>query len=103
MAALETYGAVSDFPFPQVAPTASKAELVQLAEQLAGELHKSLLTEAEPKAVLIAGEQGLVFHTVLRLQALGLCCVAATSERKVVQLSDTEKQIVFDFVQFREF
>lgn len=101
-AALTQFEQIEDLPFPAVSPQASPAEVEQLAAQLLAQCQQLAAPHCHA-AVMIAGEQTLVFHTVRLLKASAIPCYAATSERKVVQKSATEKSIEFSFVQFRAF
>ncbi|MEN9444194.1 MAG: hypothetical protein RIS47_1084 [Bacteroidota bacterium] len=99
-AAIAQFGAIHDLQFPSVPPEATTEEVIQIADDLALACRR-LDTEYGPVSVMIAGEQCVMYHTVRYLKAAYFACYAATSERKVVQKSATEKSIEFSFVQFR--
>lgn len=101
-AAHEQFGSVQDLPFPIVPPDATRDQVLQIASSLVSAIRK-VDSEHGQVSVLIAGEQGVLYHTVRLLHSIGFACFAATSERKVVQKSATEKSIEFSFVQFRSF
>lgn len=94
-------GIIRDVPFPQVDPTRTDKEyLLSLAEETVAKATKGhgLVTHA-----MVQGEHTLTFLLVLKLQNLGIRCVAATTERLVEQLGDGTKMSKFAFRGFREY
>lgn len=100
--AANAYGRISDIPFPQVDPYASTDEVVRLAEE-----YTLLIAGKKPSAVFVAGDFALVYSVVKRLKALGFLVLSACTERKAIEFTDPDgtrrKNVIFDFVQFREF
>lgn len=94
-------GIIRDVPFPQVEPTRTDKEyLLNLAEETVAKVTKGdgLVTHA-----MVQGEHTLTFLLVLKLQNLGIRCVAATTDRLVEQLGDGTKMSMFAFRGFREY
>jgi hypothetical protein len=96
-AALALAERIEDITFPNVPPAASLAEVEQMALDLSVEV------PVETTHALVQGEFTLCFEVVRRLQARGIKCLAATTERQVEIAPDGAKTSTFKFVQFREF
>lgn len=95
----ENYGPIIDVPFPSIDPKSTKEEVQALVEQYG----KDML-EKHPTVVMVQGEFTYTYKMVELLKKHGVKVVAATSERIVNTLDDGKtKQVVFNFVQFREF
>ena len=95
------YGSIEELPFPQVSPEANEAEI----ELLAGKCI-SLITEkinGKKATVHIMGEMTLTYTIVKRLQAMGVKCIASTTERCVKVLDNGIKESTFNFIGFREY
>jgi len=96
------YGEIIDIPFPQVPATASREELYALAERCV-----SKITEYAPAAVLCQGEFCLAYQVIRRLSEKDVKVVAACSDRKVEEWrredGSMQKEVIFRFVQFREY
>lgn len=99
--AIQHYGSVVDFPFPNVRPSASKQDIGQQAKDLVDELVAQF--GASSPAFHIMGEMTLTFQIVTLLKELGFTCVASTTERNVAYDNDGTKKVVFKFIQFREY
>jgi len=99
--AARCFGEVVDLPFPAVAPNASSPELLSLA-QTCVEIILSM-GETEDITVHVMGEMTFTFLVVARLKALGIRCVASTTERKTTYNDDGTKVSEFQFVKFREY
>jgi hypothetical protein len=109
-AAIEAFGRVEDYPFPPIDPTASSAEVLELAHEYARECKMRFYFAdipvgqvAENHAVHVQGEFTFTFQVVLLLKAEGVRCVASTSHRKTVDLGNGKKKLQFSFEQFREY
>lgn len=95
------YGEVVDIPFPNVDSNATEQDIAKLAEHCILEIEKY-----QPAVVMCQGEFTLCYAVITRLKNKGLACVAACSERKVVEVNDGEKiikQAVFEFCGFRKY
>lgn len=96
------YGEIIDIPFPQVPATASKEEIYALAES-----YISKIAEYAPAAVLCQGEFCLAYQVIRRLLEQNVKVLAACSEREVEEWrredGSMQKEVIFCFVQFREY
>ena len=99
--AARSYGEVVDLPFPDVAPNASSLELLALAQMCVEKILS--MGEAEEITVHVMGEMTFTFLVVARLKALGIRCVASTTERKITYREDGTKLSEFSFVKFRDY
>ena len=101
MQAAAVYGDIIDMPFPSVPPEADEEAVGDLADIC---LEKILATGQVPEmTVHIMGEQTLCFALILRLQRLGIPCVASCSARDVRLQPDGSKVVGFHFVRFRRY
>jgi hypothetical protein len=95
-------GRIVDVPFPNVDPLDSTEEI----EKIALALVAVVLTEHNPRYVMVQGEFTLTFTMTVLFQKAGLDVVVATSERKVEETvlpdGSTQKKAIFNFVQFRK-
>lgn len=100
--AAKEYGEIIDMPFPAVPADASEEDIAVLADRYAKEI-----TGKNPAAVMCQGEFTFVYALVRRLNALGIVCVAACSERRTTEYTDEngnlKRESVFEFVRFREY
>ena len=96
------YGDVVDLAFPEIQPDQSTAEVHALAETYISQI---VGRGADVSVVHVMGEMTFTYHVVSRLKALGVKCVASTTERKplTVELPDGTIIKKFKFVQFREY
>lgn len=96
------YGEICDIPFPEVPSGATMQEVAGMADNCAWKI-----MQMHPECVMCQGEFSLTIAVVRRLQAVGIRCVCACSERKVIEehLDDgtTRKTMIFKFRQFREY
>lgn len=105
-AATTAFGEVVDLQFPAVNPAATTAQVSELAADYAQRIADAIASNhrvGEADAVLVAGEQSLLFAIVSLLQRKGITCLAACSERISKLNADGSKTVGFNFVQFREF
>lgn len=91
---------VRDIPFPNVPPAATASEVGRMAEMLVAEITADAV-------VMVMGELTLTHAIVGLLADRGQRVVAATTERKSVEVTkpdgSVEKTTVFDFVAFRDY
>jgi hypothetical protein len=97
-AAIESYGHIEDLSFPNIAPSLSAAELMQVVRE-----YFEKVKEKAPKAVHLMGEMTFTATLVQLLQQEGIQVIASTSERQVLEEEDGKKMVIFKFVQFREY
>lgn len=100
-AANSIYDKVYDIDFPKVNPNGNVEYISALADQYVNEI--SALGVPDDIMVHAMGELTLTFSVVSRLQKMGYKCVASTTERIVTLLDNNRKEVVFEFVRFREY
>lgn len=98
-AARELYERVVDMDFPSIAPEAGHDEVACLADEYAGRI---ATLSTPPSVVHVMGEMTFTYAVVSRLKALGIVCVASTTERIVVE-ADGKRTYTFRFARFREY
>jgi len=99
-AAAEILGtSIVDVPFPNVPPTATTAEVVELARSLVAGLRQPIAGASDH--AMVQGEASLCWELSRRLIALGWRVCVATTERTVVEGEGGTKTVTFGFVQFR--
>lgn len=100
--AAESYGKIIDIPFPEVPPEFSSEEVGKI---VLDNLKKIL--EIAPVAVLCQGEFSYTVAMVELLKKNKIPVMAATSERVVSEILETDgstKRVsVFRFIRFREY
>jgi hypothetical protein len=90
-------GLPSDVKFPHVDPQWSTEEVQNVAKKLVMSLDL-----VEVAGAMVAGEPLMTLCIVRNLQAIGVRCFSATTERSVVEGKDGVKTSKFNFVRFRE-
>ena len=99
-AAAAVYGEVMDMPFPAIEPSANEDEIHELANSY---VRKILEVGSSPNiTVHIMGEMTFTFSVVERLKAMGVRCVASTTQRNVTE-QNGQKTSIFEFIKFREY
>src|SRR5690554_5103742 len=78
--AIAQYDRLEDLPFPKIDPNWSAEEVKHLAA-----IYEKKILEINPKAVLIMGEFTFTYQLLQRLKELDIPCIAATTERKVIE------------------
>jgi CRISPR-associated protein Csx16 len=96
-AALALAEHIEDVPFPAIPPDADEKAIEALADECL-----SRIPPATSHA-LVQGEFTLTVALVRRLQARGITCLAATTERQVEEADNGRKTSTFRFVRFREY
>ena len=97
--AAKQYGEIVDLSFPNIEPYFTSKEINDLADITID----GIKTLGAAPVVHIMGEMTFTYAVVSRLKALGLPCVASTTERLVKMMPDGKKVSDFKFVQFREY
>ena len=95
--AINFYGSVIDLAFPQINPHLDSDGLDSLVDQF-----EQQVQQINPSVVHIMGEMTFTFRLVHRLKALGITCIASTTER-ITEIEDNTKTSIFKFVQFRNY
>lgn len=85
-----------DMPFPDVDPHLDEDGMETLVEKLLSRVPR------DTTAAMVQGEFTLSFRLVQALEATGVRCFAATTERRVVE-SPRGKHSRFGFVQLRRY
>ena len=100
-AANRLYGEIVDLPFPQVDPNGDETYIASLV----GEYTEKVLQLAKNQKVTVhlMGEMTFCFALVSHLQKHGITCVASTTERIVKESENGTKEVIFKFVQFRNY
>lgn len=99
--AAEKYGACVDFPFPNVDPFGDEAYILHLAKSIVAEIEASYPLESI--TVHIMGEMTLSYAIIKLLHQKPVKCIASTTKRIVKEKSDNTKEVIFDFIRFREY
>ena len=97
--AAQEYGEIVDISFPNIEPFFTSEDINELAETT---MEGIKILDAHP-VVHVMGEMTFTYAVVSRLKALGITCVASTTERIVKMMPDGKKISEFKFVQFREY
>lgn len=92
------YGSISDLAFPHINPAATTDEIRMLVDHYISQVRAM----DAPATVHIMGEFTFCYLFVSACKAIGMPCVAATTNR-MVQEQDGKKIVSFEFVQFRPF
>lgn len=95
------YGKIVDIPFPNVSPVASPEEIKKEAENQIARIEKH-----NPEYVLCQGEFCMAYQVIKGLKERGIRVGAACSERRTIEkrgAEGIEKNVLFHFVQFREY
>lgn len=97
-AAIELASDVHDLPFPVVDPAWSEAEVAAAAARFLAEREERW---GDVREAMVAGEPLMALYLVAGLQAQGVRCWTATTERRTEVRPDGTKVSVFGFVRFR--
>ena len=99
--AAKIYGEIKDIAFPAINPEACDNQIEELADQYIKEIlsfqKEGMIT------VHIMGELTFTFMVVSQLKAMGIKCIASTSERNAEDMTDGRKISDFQFVRFRSY
>lgn len=99
LAAAHKYGEIVDIHFPNIEPSFTSSMVNSLADNTIN----SITALGKDVIVHIMGEMTFTYAVVSRLKALGITCLASTTERNIIILPDGKKVSEFKFVQFREY
>ena len=97
--AAHQYGEIVDFSFPNIEPYFTSKDISELADVVV----EGIKSFEEHPVVHVMGEMTFTYTVVTRLKAMGITCVASTTERLVKMMPDGKKISEFKFVQFREY
>lgn len=99
-AAIEAYGQVVDFPFPMVNPDLDEAAVATLADNVVSTIIDKYGTGV---TIHLMGEFTLANALLRRFAALGITCIASTTERIVREIEPGHKEVRFEFRRFRRY
>lgn len=99
LGAARQYGEIVDLSFPVIEPGFTSKDVSHLADVAVEEI-KDLDVNL---VVHVMGEMTFTYAVVSRLKALGITCLASTTERNTTMTADGKKISEFKFVQFREY
>ena len=99
-AAIEAYGQVVDFPFPMVNPDMDEAAVATLADNVVSTIIDKYGTGV---TIHLMGEFTLANALLRRFAALGITCIASTTERIVREIEPGHKEVRFEFRRFRRY
>ena len=95
------YGNIVDIAFPSIAPDDDSTAINAIVEKYTNIIKEQ--TDYFNVTVHIMGEMTFTYAIVSRLKALGIKCLASTTERNTIITPDGKKLSDFKFVQFREY
>lgn len=99
LAAAQQYGDIVDIHFPNIEPAFTSSMVKSLADSTVDKI----TALGKDITVHIMGEMTFTYAVVSRLKALGIICLASTTERNTITTPDGKKISEFKFVQFREY
>lgn len=99
LSAARQYGEIVDIHFPNIEPSFTSSMVNTLADVTV----ETITAFGKDITVHIMGEMTFTYAVVSRLKALGITCLASTTERNTVTMPDGKKVSEFKFVQFREY
>lgn len=99
LAAAQKYGEIVDIHFPNIEPSFTTS----MVNSLAGITVDTIIALGKDITVHIMGEMTFTYAVVSRLKALGITCLASTTERNTITTPDGKKISEFKFVQLREY
>lgn len=102
LSAAMAYGEIVDIPFPMISPSAKSDEIDVLVQE-----YLNKLSGFDIAAIMLQGEYVFAYRLVNALKSKGIRVLSACSGRKVVEHIDsdgrTQRESIFEFVQFREY
>lgn len=100
-AARKEFGDIVDVTFPVITPDADEEEIERLADEYVQKIKET--AGDKTFAVHLMGEMTFTFAMLKRLQNMNITCVASTTERNVIEMSQGKKEVQFSFVKFRHY
>lgn len=93
---------IVDIPFPNVDPNLGEDELDELADNVMKQVQEVGKNHC-PLTAHVMGEMTLTMRLIEKLKNIGVTCVAATTNRNVVDNPDGTRTVTFNFVRFRKY
>ena len=101
LTAAKEYGEIQDMPFPAIDADADEKAIMNLVVEYFDKI--ITLSKGNKVTVHLMGEMTFCFTLVAKLKVFGITCVAACSERNVVDFGNGKKEVEFNFVRFRKY
>ena len=95
------YGDIMDMPFPIISPDARDEDIKKMANEYVNRILE--LEEQKHLTVHIMGEMTFTYMVVSQLKAMGIECIASTTNRNTQDLLDGRKISDFKFIRFRRY
>lgn len=95
------FGEPINIPFPNINPRDGEAELRVLCDIYLDKIHEQ--GNPENLVIHLMGEMSFTFLLLSALMNEGYRCVASTSERIVKETDKGVKEVLFEFVGFRDY
>lgn len=99
--AAHAYGELEEIPFPDVDPSWDEIQMAGIVEEFFKEIKRRSIEY--DVTVHIMGEMTFVYAMTRRLKGEGITCVASTTGRNSVIITDGGKTSFFEFVKFRKY
>lgn len=99
--AAANYGEIKDIPFPTITPDFCEDDIRKLADVYIKKILE--LEKLYHITVHVMGEMTFTYQVVSQLKAMGIDCIASTTDRNSVELTDGRKITDFQFVKFRSY
>lgn len=99
LTAAQQYGEIVDVHFPNIEPSFTTSMVNSLADVTI----ETITALGKDIVVHVMGEMTFTYAVVSRLKALGITCLASTTERNTITTPDGKKISEFKFVKFREY
>lgn len=98
------FGECMDLPFPVVDPTGDEAYIDALANTYCKKVLSLVVNSNRTQATVhLMGEMTFTYALLKRLELENITCIASTSARNVVELTNGQKEVQFLFVKFRHY
>lgn len=102
IAAAKRYGKIVDIQFPVIDASGDENYINDLVAEWYNRIIELAADGEEELVVHIMGESCFTYLLVSRLLSANIRCVASTTNRDVVY-NDGKKEVIFDFIRFREY
>lgn len=99
-AALNQFGNVIDYPFPEIDPEASSSVVQRLAKQYFQKITQEF---TENISIHVMGELTFCYNFICECDKHSIDCFASTTNRTVINNENGIKTTVFSFVGFRKY
>ena len=97
----KVHGEIVDIPFPNVDPLGDEEYIRNLCKEYEQKIKE--IADGKEASIHIMGEMTFSFSLINLLKSQGYSCVASTSKRMVIEREVGKKEILFEFVRFRQY